>query len=213
MIITQLEDFDRFKVKVYIDGEYCFFLYKKELYRLHIEEETEISKEQYELIVDEIIKVRAKNKVVDLLKFMDRSEYDLRKKLLDIGYNNEIVDITINYAKDYGYINDERYASFYIESRKKTKSRKMLLNELKRKGIDKVIIDNLFAKAYEENETGEDSEDVAIKKELNKKMKKITELTPELKRKIYGSLFRKGYDSNKIKKHIGDIYRSNDEFY
>lgn len=208
LIITQLEAVDRSKVKVYLDGEYHFMLYNKELEQWNMEEGNELTPEQYKIIMENIIH-RAKQKAINLLKFMDRTEYGLRNKLKESGYIDDVIDITIDYVKGYGYINDERYATIYIEARKKSKSRRMLTNELQRKGISKDIIDNIFQLVYEVNEEGEDPEDIAIKKEISKKIKNKADLTPELKKKIYASLFRKGYNPNKIRKHIGDIYDDN----
>ena len=205
MIVTQLEEVDRTKVKVYLDGEYHFMLYKKEVEQLNMEVGDELTSELYDKIMSEIV-VRAKMKAINLLKFMDRTEYVLRNKLKDAGYIEGIIDIAIDYVKGYGYINDERYAASYIESRKRSKSKRMIANELQRKGISKDMIDNIFELVYEVDEEGEDAEDIAIKKELSKKIKNKRDLRPELKKKIYASLFRKGYNSSKIRKHIGDIY-------
>ena len=213
MIITRFEELDKSKVKIYIDEEYAFLLYQKDIKHFKLEEGELISQECYDKIMEDTIYRRAKQKAIAILVFMDRSEQELRKKLSETGYPSAIVDRTIAYVYEYGYIDDERYAAAYIRAKMNTKSKMIIKNELSHKGISKEMIENAFYTEYDlkENEFGaEDAELNAIKKAVAKKTKIPENLTPELKQKLIASLFRKGFEINKIKQVLGEYEAEKD---
>ena len=56
-------------------------------------------------------------KILDFLNARDRSEHALRLKLAEKGFTEEEIDEGIQRAKDYGFVNDARYADVLIRSR------------------------------------------------------------------------------------------------
>jgi regulatory protein len=197
MVITQLECINRNKVKVYIDGEYAFLLYEKDIRLFGLAEGQEISPQIYDEILTDTVLRRAKLKALALLKFMDRTEQELRNKLSEAGYKNEIIDLALDYINHYGYINDERYASSYIRTRMNSKSRLMLRMELLKKGIAKDIIDEVLNTEYQIEEE-EDPELDVIKKAIFKKCPTPANITWEEKQKLISNLYRKGFEIDKI---------------
>lgn len=197
MIITRLEEDKQSKIKVYIDDEYAFFLYRKEMDELHFTEGMELPDQLYEEIIEDIVSYRAREKVLAILRSMDRTEQELRRKLMEAGYTQDIADRAIAYAASYGYVNDERYASSYIRSRMKSKSKLTIRSGLLQKGVDREIIEKVFLEEYEAQE-GEDSEAEAILKAIAKKTKTPESLSYEEKQKLIAALYRKGFDLNKI---------------
>lgn len=198
MIITRLEELNKSKVKVYIDYEYAFLLYQKDIAHYKLAVESEIDELLYEEIISKTVFFRAKQKALALLKFMDRTELELRNKLKEAGYTDEIVDKTIAYINGYGYLDDERLTSSYVRNRMNTKSKLMIKMELQQKGVNSDIIDQVFHEEYE-NENHEDAELTAIKKVIAKKVKSTENLEYEEKQKLIASLYRKGFDISKIK--------------
>ena len=51
---------------------------------------------------------QAKLKALRLLERIDRTEAQLREKLLQAEFDSEMVEKAIAYVKSFGYINDER---------------------------------------------------------------------------------------------------------
>ena len=51
-----------------------------------------------------------------LLKASLKTEKQLRDKLTDGGYAPRYADIGIDYAKSFGYIDDYRYAQYFVEN-------------------------------------------------------------------------------------------------
>ena len=208
-IITEMEEFDNKKksfgkskvkdagIKIYIDGNYAFLLYRSDINRHAIKVGSEISEDTYIKIIEDTVYRRAKQKILFLLKFMDRTEHELRKKLTEALYTEDIIDRTIDYVKEYGYLNDERYATSYIKLRKDSKSRLRIQNDLMAKGINKELLDNLFTSVY--SETDDNPELIAIRKAIAKKTSDPSTLSWEEKQKLMASLYRKGFEIDKIK--------------
>ena len=197
MEITQIERISKTKVRIFIDGEYAFPLYHNDVIRLQLEEGMEVPEKIYKEICEKVILCRAKKKALALLKTQDRTRAELRRKLKDAGYPEEIVNQTITYVDSYGYLDDVRYASLYIRDRKHRKSKLVLKMELSRKGISKDILDPIFETEYQE-EGREDPEIIAIKKAIAKKNVDTEQLTWEEKQKLIASLYRKGFAVDKI---------------
>jgi regulatory protein len=209
MIITRLDYSDKqensthksagkvSKVNVFIDNEYAFWLFPNEIRIYSLDEGVEIDSKTYNEIIQEVILNRAKKKALSILKFMDRTEQELKNKLSEAGYTENIIHEVLDYVCSYGYINDERFATAYITARKNNKSKIILRMDLLRKGIKKEIIDNVIHKEYE-NDENEDPELTAIKKAIAKKNIDPANLTWEEKQKLLSSLYRKGFEIDKI---------------
>jgi regulatory protein len=131
---------------------------------------------------------------------MDRTEGELRNRLSEEGFPEEIIQSTIEYVHYYGYLNDERYAINYIRQRKETKSKLIIRSELAGKGIDKELLDMIFTTEYQGQE--EDPEITAIRKAIAKKVKEPDALSREEKQKLIAHLYRKGFEFDKIKKLV-----------
>jgi regulatory protein len=198
MVVTRFEELEQSKVKVYIDEEYAFLLYKKDIKRYKLEDGSVITSELYDKIIVDTVFRRAKQKAVAILQYMDRTEQELRKKLYEVGYTSSIIDRTLSYVNEYGYLDDERYAAAFVRSKMKTKSKLVIKTKLIQKGISKDIIDCIFMLEYGDGEQ-EDPELIAIKKAISKKTKTPEDLTYEEKQKLLASLYRKGFDLSKIK--------------
>lgn len=199
MIVTKLELQNPGKIKVFIDEEYAFFLEEKDMELYILKEGDEIGSEMFHEITEKLLWERSKQKAVNLLKFADRSEQELRSRLSEAGFHDSIIDRTIAYVRQYGYLDDARYAANYIRTRMNRKSKLVIKGELVQKGIKKDLIDGIIEQEYGEDE---DAELQAIKKIIEKKTKSAEDLTPEKKEKLIASLYRKGFEIGKIKQLI-----------
>ena len=119
---------------------------------------------------------------------MDRTEAQLREKLLQAEFSTELVDDAVAYVKSYGYIDDERYVRNYIEYRRDQKSRRQLEQELQyRKGVPQELIQ----KVYEELEPAD--ERPLIRRFLEKKGYLPGETDDKTRQKMIAAVLRKGF--------------------
>ncbi len=194
MIVTKLEVLEKGKVKVYIDGEFHFLLYRKDIKIYKLQENEQISEKVYEEIIEDTVLRRAKQKAMAILKYMDRTQQELRQKLKQADYSETIIEAAIEYVKKFHYLDDERYAMNYIRFKKNTKSKRQLQTELLQKGIRKEYIELAFQEEY-------DDEELAIQKAVAKKTPDIDSLSQEEKTKLASSLYRKGFKMDLIQKY------------
>lgn len=201
MIVTHIEEISKSKVKVTFDQDLILTIYKGELKTFHIKENETIEQEELDQLV-QVLKKRAKLRCMNLLKSRDYTVYQLKSKLRDNGYPDEIADCAIEYVASYGYVDDARYAHAYIESASKTKSHRQIENDLVRKGVDKQIILSAFAQLMQEQD--EDTEEELIRQYLVKKHYDRSSASYEERRKMIAFLYRKGFLLDKIYKIVGE---------
>ncbi|WP_455717511.1 regulatory protein RecX [Anaerosporobacter sp.] len=198
MILTKIEQIDKKRYRIYVEGEFVFLLYVTDIRKYKLEEQMEISSEEFEEIYKDVVLRRAKMKAMFLLKSMDYSEKGLRDKLAKLYYPPKVIDDALTYVTGYGYIDDERYARNYVRFKKDSQSRKQIAFTLQQKGVSKEYINMAFEEEY-------DNESNAIVRAIIKKigsMERLEELTAEEKRKVGAFLYRKGFSSEEIREYI-----------
>lgn len=195
MLITDVAPLDRKRRRVYIDYEYAFPLYISELKKYGIEPGTELSESVYSEIADILIK-RVRERILYLIGDTDRTERNIRERLRGSGYIGEIADRAVESLKEYGYIDDARYARMYVESMRdgKNKSMRAIEAALYAKGVPRdVISEAVDGLDFDEEEQ--------IVKALAKKgytAEALSEADGDTKRKLYGFLARKGFSHDAI---------------
>ena len=95
---------------------------------------------------------QAKAYCLRLLVYVDRTESQLRTKMKQKGYSRQAADEVISYVKRMRYLDDSRYASYYIASKSETRSRRQIIQDLQRRGVAKEIIDRQMEEADEIDE-------------------------------------------------------------
>lgn len=204
MTVTCIEPFYKGKgrVAIYLNNEFAFVLYKGELLEYSIIEGMDLDDSLYNKILEEKLYTRAKKRGMNLLKTMDRTESDVRRKLCDSGYPVEAVDVAIDYLKSYHYIDDMRYARNYIHFKSNSMSRKQIANKLSEKGISRTIIELSFSEIEDTEET---SERELIHKLMVKKVHcNFRDITYEEKQKLFAYLYNKGFKISDIEAVYSD---------
>lgn len=197
MRVTKIEPVTKTRYKVFLEGQFAFVLYKGELSRYQIALDAEVEKDTVERILEETVLKRAKLRAMHLLTDMDRTESQLRTKLKQGLYPDQIVEQALDYVKSFGYVEDENYAKRFVDSKKSVKSRKEIYAALCQKGIAKETIERAMEACYEE-----EGEQEAIRRILEKKHFFDKQATEAERTKIYGYLMRKGFRCEDIRQVI-----------
>lgn len=196
MIITRLEQINTKKCRVYLNDEPAFWLYYNEISQYHLREDMEFSEELSAEIYSAVLSKRAKLRCMNLLKLMDKTEEELRRKLQMEEYPEAIIQEALEYVKSFHYVDDLRYARNYIDSKKETKSRQQIQYELQNKGISGDVI----SMAWEETEPVDVTAQI-LRWAEKKHFDLLTEDTKE-RQKFYQFLLRKGFLYSDIKKAL-----------
>lgn len=197
MIVTQIEEVTKSRYKVFLDEQFAFVLYRGELSRFHMKKGQEVTQEDYDRINRDVVLKRAKKRLLHLLDQMPRTEQQLRVKMKQNFYTEDMIEEAIQYAMGYGYINDKNYANMYIQDKINRKSKKELYCALLQKGIEKEIIQEVLEELYEEHDDLE-----AIRMLIRKKNFKAEEATEKDRQKLYGYLMRKGFSYTDVESVI-----------
>jgi regulatory protein len=200
MLITDIEEISKTKVKVSTDDGESFPLYKSELRTYNVRVDCELPSETYDTIINDILVKRAKLRCMNLLKSRDYTRYMLQDKLIQGGYPKSVIDIALEYVASYGYIDDIRYAVSYIKYAGNTKSVKQIKNVLVRKGISSEDMDAAFGECEKNNDIKSQAE--LIERFIEKKHYDKNNSTYEEKQKIIGFLYRKGFSLDLIYKAV-----------
>ena len=195
MVITEIQQLGKGKVKISFDAAEDLVLYNGELQQSPLagcKEQTEVSEGLYEQVYRGIVGKRVIKRAMHLLEKMDRTEEQLRRKLMESGYPQELAEEAIAYVKSYHYIDDDRYARTFIRLNQERKSNGRMKMDLLSRGIAQDTIERALE---EENET---EQEAIIRKLVEKKHYDPDTATPQETQKIYQFLLRRGFRSSEI---------------
>jgi len=136
-----------------------------------------------------------------------QKDLKIRTKELPL-FSESDIDKVIEKLSAKGYLDDEKFAVWYIENRnlKKGISKRKLKTELAQKGINSSLVENLL-------ETSSRSDETEIKKLLEKKTKRLSRealKTPEIRAKLLRALVSKGF-SYDLSQSLLEAYLENED--
>lgn len=186
------------KWKICLEDGTSFALYRKEIQTYQLEEGGELSTQTWQEICTEVLQKRARKRALYLLEHMDRTEYQLRKKLRENLYPEMIVEDAVAYVKSYHYIDDVRYAQNYIRCSQENKSCLQMKQKLLARGVSAADIASAMQETYSCGE-----EDL-IRRLLEKKHYDPETMDRKEKYKIYQYLMRRGFPGELVR-HCMDL--------
>ena len=141
----------------------------------------------------------AKDYAVKLLGICDRSEKEIREKILKKGYSEAECEETIAFCREYGYLDDKRFAEHFVHDA--VMLRKLGLvrikAELRQKGVDEEIIEEALREINDEREL--------VKSEMQRRFGNLDFTDKKVKNKVFGYFARRGFKSGDI------LYAMNEE--
>ncbi len=186
------------KIHILLDDEYVVTTDVDFWAENFIANETEISDEEWQCLLEKINYRKAFNKCADLLSRRNHSIKELKVKLLRTVDENS-ANKAINRFIELGYLDDRKFALEYTNYLVNTKnfSENHVRQELFQKGIDKDII-------YEVLNEFEFDNSSAIINIINKSyIRKLN--TENGKEKVIAALMRKGFSYSDIKFALNNL--------
>ncbi len=200
MRVTQIEELTKSRSKVYIEQEFAFVLYKGELRLYHVREGEELAEEDYHKIIEEVLPKRAKLRAMKLLQNREYTTAQLKDKLIQGYYSEEIADQALAYVASFHYTDDLRYAVNYMICNEESRSRRRIEQDLQSKGISNDIIVKAWAEW--EKQGGSQDEGKMIRELLRKRRYDPETAGYREKQKQFVFLMRKGFSAESIQKEI-----------
>ena len=184
------------KLKTHVKCEYLdkiYILPYESFYALHLSDIESIDKETLKKMSHISDRFQAKEIALKALK-TPKTQYEIKQKLTI--YSQDVVVETINFLKQYHYIDDLKYMQWYSEL-KRSYGKKMLSQRFKEKGIQFDLVE-AFLKSLDESKRIIDVSEKIIKslKGMTIKQKRI---------KLQEKLYRFGFSSDAIQSMMTTI--------
>lgn len=185
------------RVSIFIDGKFAFGLDKSDCTFMGLKIGTELTQERYDYIIDNAVYAKAYQKADRYIGFKMRTEKEVRNKLIEEGYSDEITERVIASMLKYKYIDDMSYAIMYAKDCRKLKKwgPERIKAELYKKGVNPEYIEN----ALSESDTEDTTE---IIETLLEKRIRNTPIDLKEKQKHINFLLRRGFKYDDIKNVI-----------
>lgn len=152
-----------------------------------------LSEEKIRSLQEEETREVAYQRGLHYLSFRPRSEAEVRRKLLEKGFDQPLVEQIIQRLKAEGWLGDSEFARLWTENRTtfRPRSRRLLRYELRQKGVSEDHIEEALNPLAEESE-------LAYQAGI-RYARKLTSLQPDVFRKrLMAFLARRGFSYETI---------------
>jgi regulatory protein len=208
-IITKIESQKRNKdrANIYIDNDYAFSLSCELVYKEGLKVNEKVDIEKIKIIAQKDNYLKCKNTALRIVEKAYKSERELKDKLLLKGYDNESIDKSIKFLKEYNFLSDNNYAKMYVKDKSRIQGKKKIKFDLIKKGInDNIIEEEISNIDMEDERTG--AYNLAIKKYNT--ISKREDDKFKLSQKLYRFLLSKGYDYDTVSYVVKKITNMDD---
>lgn len=142
---------------------------------------------------------RCRERCLYLITDSEKSERRIREKLVRSGkYPEDIIEEAVAFLKEYGYLDDLRYAKRMIQSYAGKKSLREIEQKLFQRGIPREEI-RLAEEELREEEALSEREEEALLLQIRKRCEDPRSLDPREKQKLCASLCRKGFSYERVR--------------
>lgn len=193
---------------VYVDEKWSGVFLDEILALYHFKTDMEIDEEVYKEIKLQNDQKVAFDMAVSYIEKYVVSEKGLKDYLKKKGFDACIISKTAQKLKEYGFVDDEKFAKNYFESLQNTKGKRAIANKLKEKGVSAEIIESLLETVDEDSELDKATA-------LASKFVKNRQIDTKTKQKCLAHLIYKGYDysvAQKATKHAFENLGENDDW-
>ena len=188
------------RVNLYLDGEYAFSLSLFNAAWLKLGQELTAEKIEALKLEDEY--ERGKEIAMRLITNRPRSKKEVRDRMREKEIKESVRDRVVERFEELDLLDDEAFARYWIDQRARFKPRgkPLLRQELRQKGVDQQIINDLL----------EETDDSAVVRQAAEKKARTLMRYPEdqFKKKLIGFLQRRGFSYYDIRDVVDELWRA-----
>ena len=198
------------RFNIYIDDEYGFAVDISILIKYSLKKGMELD----DALIDEILlseeEISVYNYGISVLSRYFKSEYELRLKMKNKGFNPQLIDNAISILKERKYLDDERYCEMFINDKINISKHgvRKIKEALYYKGIDKEIIEEKIKSISAESEE-ERALLLGEKKLLNIKENDNRKKMSKLSNYLLG----KGFEYETVNRALRKLLNADNDFY
>lgn len=209
--ITKIEMQKRNKerVNIYIDGEYTLAVNAELVYKENLKTGEEINVEKLQIVAEKEEMLRCKDSALRIIERSYKTEKEIRDKLKDKNYNDKAIDYSIEFLKEYNFLNDNSYVKAYIKDKLSSRGSTKIRYDLMKKGISKDIIEKYLEMVDSDVERNTALE---LAKKKYKSIIKSESDSYRINGKLYRFLVSKGYNYDVVKDVVKKVTSSDEIF-
>jgi regulatory protein len=168
-----------------------------------------IDESKKEKLINESNFLKIKDSAFRLITRRQHSISELRTKLYRKNINKDLLERVISHLISGGFLDDEKFATAYVEERSDKKIGKHKIRaELFKRGVARNIVDK--ALSHIDSAQSLECASLLAKKKLEY-LERREKDTRKIKAKLYSFLNSRGYDTEIIMKVLRDVKLDNDE--
>ena len=208
-IITKIEIQKRNKerINLFLDGEYAFSLSIELVYKEGLNKNDEIDSEKLKILAEHESQIRCKNSALRIIEKSCKTEKEVRDKLILKGYEDNSINKSIEFLKEYNFINDSNYTKAFIREKLKSQGSQKIKYTLIQKGISK---ENIEEELSDLNKESEKNIALNIAKKKFDIIKKKENDNYKISGKLYRYLISKGYEYDITSEVVKEIMSLDD---
>lgn len=158
---------------------------------------------------------RARDAALTLLSHRARSRVELRRRLARRGFDGAVIDGTLGWLEEKGYVDDRAFAESFVRDRLRLRPRGRvgLVQELRRKGVDPAIAEAAAAAGMEAAGVSEaglarSAAEAWARKNASAVRRAAGGREHRLKarRRLYGHLARRGFAPDAVRSAIDAVF-------
>lgn len=175
---------DKLRCNIEVDGRFYCGMKLETVMQNRLKVGTVVTTEELSRMQLESEKQTALDKALTHISVSMKTEREIRLFLQKKGYLADVCDFVVGRMKEYGFLDDGAYARQYAENASKTKGRRLIELELKRKGVSEEDIETGLEEFPDETESAARQ----LEKYLRNK-----QISKEILQKAFRYLLTKGY--------------------
>ncbi len=205
MLITALKQQKQSgRINVFVDGEFAFGLAAQVVLSEGLRVGVEVSRERQAVLQRQDQGWKAREAALSLLSFRARSGAELRRRLRDKGYDDEIAAECVEALEASGLVDDAEFAALHARDRVRLRPRgkRQIVRELRSKGVDAATADAVVDTVFEDQNTS----DVTLARKAAEKWRQRPGAEPAReRRRLYGYLARRGFGAEAIRTVLAEL--------
>ena len=147
---------------------------------------------------------KARESALSLLSFRARSRAELRRRLKEKGFEEEVAEEVVENLGNLGLVDDASFAEVFVRDRVRLRpqGKRRLVNELRSKGVD---AETAHAAIGEVMEAEEASETELARRATARWKPRPGEDRNSARRRLHGFLARRGFGGDAIREVMGEV--------
>lgn len=189
------------RVNVFLDGRFAFSLEAEVAVKEGLQVEQELSTSHLEALARSDHFHRCLNAAARYLSYRPRSEFELRERLHQRGFDGNSIEAVLIKLKEQRLVNDMDFAQFWKDNRESFSPRSRWLTELelRRKGVAQEVIDQVVNVI--------DDHDSAYRAALNKARSLPTSDYQSFRHRLGEYLKRRGFSYGVINNTVERLWQ------